>query len=283
MSSDPDYTDAERLFAARPWIGADAALPEAARAVPTMLATEETQLYYWLARHWAKGAGVIVDLGSFIGGSTARLAAGQADAGRALPVFAYDNFTASEELKAKLLYPAGIPPFAGNDILLEAHRLLTPWKPAITFRQGDILEQGWHGEPIELLAIDAAKSAALTDHIAAEFFPALIPGRSIVIHQDFLHRVQPWLPAQMTRLRRYFKPLSRVARDCVVFLCTEVPSPEALRDARVSELSDRDLARLVRTAASRYSRMAGRYYFASMVRKINANPEERIAWRMWRN
>lgn len=283
MSSDPDYTDAERLFAARPWIGADAALPEAARAVPTMLATEETQLYYWLARHWAKGAGVIVDLGSFIGGSTARLAAGQADAGRALPVFAYDNFTASEELKAKLLYPAGIAPFDGNDILLEAHRLLTPWKPVVDLRAGDILEQRWGGDPIEILAIDAAKSAALADHIAEEFFPALIPGRSIVIQQDFLHRVQPWLPAQMALLQRHFRPLARVARDCVVFLCTETPSPEALAQARVSELTDRELTRLVRAAASRYAQMAGRYYFASMVRKISANPQERIAWRMWRN
>lgn len=241
---------------------------------------EESQLYYWLARDWAQGAGAIVDLGAFAGGSTARLAAGQQAAGGTAPIHAYDHFTADTPVKERILYPGGIAPFEGRDIFLLAHRLLTPFKPQITLHPGEFLEQRWQGGPIELLCVDIAKTAESADHVAAQMFPHLIPGRSVVVQQDFLHSVQPWLPAQMALLHRYFTPLTRAARHCVAFLCTAVPPPEVLERARTAPLDDRQLTRLVRRAALRYQPLAGRYWFASMVRRIDANPEVRVAWRM---
>lgn len=270
------------IFAARPWRGLSDPGLEAALGVPSMLSPEETQLYFWLARDWSTGAGATIDLGAFAGGSAARLAAGHRAAARPTPVIAYDQFTADESVKQRLLYSAGIPPFAGNDILLLAHRLLTPWKPMVELRAGDIMEQTWSGDPVELLVIDAAKSATLADHIAVQFFPALIPGRSIVVQQDFLHRVQPWLAVQMFLLADYFTPLARVPRDCMVFLCNRVPPPRALAAARTVGLDDAAMVRLVRRAARLYQPLAGRFWFANMVRKLRANPGERTAWKMWR-
>lgn len=270
------------MFAAHPWREVSHPELDAALAVPSMLSAEEAQLYFWLARDWSTGAGATVDLGTFAGGSAARLAAGHRAAGHPTPVIGYDQFTADENVKQRFLYPAGVAPFKGRDILMLAHRMLTRWKPAIELRAGDIQEQTWTGGPIELLVIDAAKSTALADHIAAEFFPALIPGRSIVVQQDFLHRVQPWLAAQMFLLSDYFTPLARVPRDCMVFLCTDIPPPAALAAARTALLDDAALVRLVRRAARLYQPLAGRYWFANMVRKLRANPGERTAWKMWR-
>lgn len=283
MTTPPFFPDAPALFATRPWREVTPEALGAAKAVPTMLFPEECQFYFWLTSVWARGDSATVDLGSFVGGSTARLAAGHAAAGHKALIHAYDRFTADDTAKARHLYPAGIPAFPESDTLLLAHRLLTPWKPYVRLHAGDILEQHWSGDPIEVLVVDAAKTAMLADHIATSFYPALIPGRSILVHQDFLHRIQPWLPAQMQLLADCFTPLARVARDCMAFLCTAAPTPEALAAAHTAALSDDEMARLVRAAARRYAPLVGRYAFARMVRKLTANPGARSTWKMWRD
>ena len=276
-----DIIDPVQRFAAKPWLDISAADLACADHVPTMLAREEAQLYYWLTRDYLQGRGAVADLGAFVGGSTARLAAGALAAGRSDPlIHAYDRFTADQNVKDRILYAGGVEPFDGRDIFLLSHRLLTPFKPLVTLHPGEFLEQSWTGDKIEVLVVDIAKTAATADHVAAEFFPHLIAGHSIVVHQDFLHRVQPWLPAQMALLRHYFTPVARVARHCVAFLCTAVPPPEVLAMTRTAPLDDAQLARLVRMAAGRYQRLANRYWFASMVRTINDNPDIRAAWRM---
>ncbi|MCB2131987.1 MAG: hypothetical protein KDD96_06205, partial [Rhodobacteraceae bacterium] len=80
-------------FSGTPWRDIADQIPQRARAVPTMLKAEEQALYFWIARDWAKGAGAIVDLGCFAGGSTARLAAGAEAAGYAAEIHAYDRFS----------------------------------------------------------------------------------------------------------------------------------------------------------------------------------------------
>ena len=269
-----------RDFAERPWRAVTDHDLGPADHVPTMLSHEESQLYFWLARERAAGTGAIVDLGAFAGGSTARLGAGAA-AGRFSPrIIAYDRFTADAQTKERILYQGGIAPFEGRDILLLAHRLLTPFKPAVDLRAGEIEEQIWADGPIELLIVDIAKSAASADHVAQTFFPHLIAGRSIVVQQDFLHRYQPWLPAQMSLLSEYFTPLARVSNHSIVFLCTKAPPPEAIARARTALLTDADLTQLVRESALRYRALANRFWFASMVREIASHPEARTAWKL---
>ena len=47
-----------------------------ALGVPSMLNREEAQFYFWLAQRMAHVPGSMVDLGCFVGGSTAYLAQG---------------------------------------------------------------------------------------------------------------------------------------------------------------------------------------------------------------
>lgn len=269
------------LFSQSPWREISKQDLAPATPVPTMLSLEESQLYYWLARDWATGAGAIVDLGCFAGGSTARLGAGNAASGRhPSAIVAYDRFTADLRTKNRILYKGGIAPFEGSDILLLAHRLLTPFKPAVELRPGELEEQIWDDGLIELLIIDIAKSAASADYIADMFFPHLIAGRSIVVQQDFLHQYQPWLPAQMTLLKDCFTPLARVSKHSMAFLCTHVPTAEAIKDARTGSLSDPGLTELLIESAQHYRAFTKSDCFTAMAHEVATHPNARTSWRL---
>lgn len=268
-------------FSDAPWNDADIRREESRITVPTMLAVDERRFYYWAARDWARGAGALVDLGAFAGGSTARLAAGAAAAGHGASVHAYDRFTAKEQTKQNVLYAAGVPVFEGRDILPLAKAFLAPWGAQTQFHVGHIPDLGWPGGRIEILAIDAAKIATTTDLIAAQFLPSLIPGRSLVIQQDFLHWSQPWLVAQMWRLRDYLRPVAYAPRDTVVFLCTEAVTSGALDLAAISEATDSELLQDIRAMRDTLPEAwALNPRFRRMVAGLRANPGERIAWKM---
>ncbi|MDZ7905658.1 MAG: hypothetical protein U5N55_07740 [Cypionkella sp.] len=267
-------------FAAAPWKQISPAQTAAAAGVPTMLRRDECQLYYWLAQN-TRGLGATVDLGTFAGGSTAYLAAGLAASGAPHHhLHGYDRFTASEEARALHLSPNGIPLTDQEDILPLAQGFLSPWAQNISLHRGEIADLVWTGGPVELLVIDAAKSTHLADHIAAQFFPHLIPSQSLVVHQDFLHKQQPWLAVQMVRLAEYFTPLGLVARDCVVFACTKPVTPQALAHAATAEMDDDKLLSQIRAAAKLYD-FIPKERFKEMIDKLRANPGARVAWQLW--
>jgi hypothetical protein len=140
----------------------------------------------------------------------------------------------------------------------------------------------WTGGAIEILAIDAAKGAGIADHVAAEFYPALVAGRSVVVQQDYLISVQPWLCAQMVMLADCFVPLALVAKDCVAFLCMRPPTKAELEAAQTLELTDGALMKRVREAAKWHDGMIGRDRFQAMLQRIKDNPGVRLGWQMRR-
>lgn len=269
-----------RIFAAAPWRSLTPEALGAAGAVPTMLAREEQLFYYWLMRDWARGDGATVDLGCFAGGSTARLAEGQRAGGRTGPVHAYDRFCADERVKGKFLYPAGIAPIEGEDILPLVRQLLSPWGAEIVLHPGRIEEQSWDDGPIEILVMDASKIVANMDRMAEIFFPALIPGRSVVVQQDYLHWANPWIAVQMARMRRWLKPVAHARGDTVAFLCIAPIGEAALAAGRVGVLSDAEMRKAL-FAARRHMRMLGvAERVKPLIRTHEANPGVRSAHAM---
>ncbi|SMX30886.1 hypothetical protein [Actibacterium lipolyticum] len=252
-----------------------------ANHVPTMLREEEQQLYFWLTSLWAEGSGAIVDLGCFVGGSTARLAAGHAAAGLASKIHAFDRFTSDEQTKKKLLYPAGIEVFKGHDTLPLATALLGRWADRITLHPGEIEHAVWN-EPIELLVMDASKTASSADNMAEIFFPHLIAGQSLLVQQDLMHWSQPWIAAQMELLSEYFTPLAFCRDSTIVYGCTKVPTLKALKGAQVGGLSDDALISLLEKAKHTLSAFVEAQQFDEMIKAIRANPKERTAWRFQR-
>ncbi|KAF0114276.1 MAG: hypothetical protein FD150_1623 [Rhodobacteraceae bacterium] len=266
-------------FAARPWEAVTEADLGAAASVPTMLTPEEGRLYHWLGRR-VSGDGAVVDLGTYAGGSAARLLSGLARSGRECHVHSYDRFRSSRAFWAKFMPSEPLPETDDADLLPVVRRHLTPWDQQVTLYPGDIGKMRWTGGPVEILSVDAAKGSAMADHIATEFFPALVPGRSILIQQDYLMSVQPWLSAQMVGLRDCFVPLTFVPKVCVVFLCAAAVTPQTLAAARVDGLTDGVLRQRVRAAAAWHEGMISRAPFRAMLDEIKANPGVRLGWQM---
>jgi hypothetical protein len=275
----PSVADIEAEFAARPWRALSPADLGPAAEVPTMLTPEERLLYHWLGRR-VQGEGATVDLGAFAGGSAALLLSGLALSGRKFHVHSYDRFRSSRTFWAKFMPDEPLPETDDADLLPVVRRHLAPWEGHVTLHIGDIAEKRWTGGPIEILSVDAAKGAAMADHIAAEFFPALVPGRSILVQQDYLMAVQPWLPAQMVALRDCFVPLAHVPRVGLVFLSVGAVTSAALASARVGQLTDGKLMQRVRDAAAWHDGMVPRGRFKAMLEQVKANPGVRLGWQM---
>jgi hypothetical protein len=77
---------------------------------------------------------------------------------------------------------------------------------------GDITQQSID-EPIEVLFLDVCKTPAVNSHIIKKFFSRLIPGRSVVIQQDFVHEWLPWLPITMGLFEPYFQFLGVIGES----------------------------------------------------------------------
>lgn len=171
-------------------------LPSFVTTYPAMLSPEDRYMYFDAGRHW-RGDGEIVDLGIFLGGTTAALAYGaqmsDAISPRLVPtIFAYDRLV-SEHAMQKILkwYYGADAPGLGESLLPIVRQNLAHLSGMVKILPGDILKVTWPADrPIEILGVDLCKSKTITTHVFREFFPALRRG-SLVLHQDFIH---PWLP-----------------------------------------------------------------------------------------
>lgn len=269
-------------FAEQPWrnVSNKALLP--AQSVPTMLHPQEQKLYYWLTRNGIGRAGAVVDLGCFVGGSTARLAQGLADAGGNAIIHAFDRFTADPKTKQTFLYDRGVPAFDGENMLPVAQRLLAPWQDHIRLHVGEIQDIGWNPAdgPIALMLLDACKRTEWTDYTAETFYPHLIAGQSVISHQDFLQWNQFWLPPHMLLMADYFEPLAFVRGTSLLFRCTRTPSPDDLRALRVAGLDDAAMIEGIRDMKRRFRGWGMGSGFDRMIQAIRLNPGERRHWMM---
>ncbi|HHB81365.1 MAG TPA: hypothetical protein ENK83_06430 [Aliiroseovarius sp.] len=255
-----------------PWRLVNPSALEATRHVPTMLAEAEQRLYHWLTAEWFTGAGDIVELGCLAGGSTARLAEGLRVGGAHGHIHAYDRFIVNESGKAQHLYPAGVPAFEGDDLLPVAQQLLEPWEAHVSLYPGPIEARRWHGKSIELLVMDASKSTDTADRFAEIFYPSLIPGRSFVVQQDYLHWKQPWVAAQMELMTSAFTPVAHAPQHTVVFRCDAPVDASLLERGRVSGLDEAQLTALLRSARKRLRALGLGKKVEPIIHASRANP-----------
>jgi len=256
----------------KPWRDIDASVLAATKTVPTMLSRQEQLLYHWITANWATGAGAIVELGCYAGGSTARLAEGHRLAGLSSTIHAYDRFGINQHGKDKHLYPAGVEPFEGDDLFPLAKSLLAPWSDRIKLHPGMIEDQKWSGEDIEVLVMDASKSTRTTDRFAEMFFPYLIPGRSLVVQQDYLHWKQPWIAVQMELMADCFTPVGFAPNDTIVFRCDARVGPHILTAGKVSNLSPETMIETLKAARQRLHALELGNKINRLLKAAKANP-----------
>lgn len=198
----------------------------------TMLTRSERQLLRWMARESYSGAGSIVELGCWMGGSTAALVTGLRENGRVADeskiVHTYDYFLWHPTFER---YDLGFTRQVGESFQDEVERQLAPWRSSVALHAGDIAQAGWTGDPIEILFVDVMKDATSTTAAALTFFPHLIPNRSYLIHQDFKHHHSFWLHLQMFRLRTYFVPVLDVSDAATLVFQPSAPLPAGVIEA----------------------------------------------------
>ena len=168
-----------------------------------MLSKSERKLLYSLARDYAGGDNAIVDAGCFLGGSTAALLAGVRDRKepwQGPPVESYDLFRVEKFT---------IPKFFRDEETVRVGETFRPRFDAHIARfdvphvvhEGDITQIGWSGGPIDILFLDVLKSWEINDAVLRDFFPSLVPGRSVIVHQDYGWGGHEWIPITVELMR----------------------------------------------------------------------------------
>jgi hypothetical protein len=233
---------------------------------PTMLHPSEQQLLRWMARDAYTGVGAIIDLGCWMGGSTAALVTGLRE-NRRVPdrskvVDTYDYFLWHSSYDR---YNLGFGLEPGQSFQHEFDKAVEPWHSNIRLHVGNIEHAVWDGGPIEFLFVDIMKDEVSTRVVARTFFPHVIAGVTYLIHQDYKHYYTFWLHILMFRMRNHFAPALNVHdASSVVFQAVTPPT-----DTEVSAACDfSTLTATELTAAFDYSRSVVAWSTAPLVEEV---------------
>ena len=207
---------------------------EKTRLFPAMLSDGDRAVYFHSGRHWA-GEGEIVDIGCFVGGSTQALLDGLASnaqyADRISQIRVFDSFQIDtahvrDWIERHYEVPTGDETgfrryfdvnFVGREALIDVH-------------EGDIAFAEYRQKtPIAFLGIGGCTSPAKIDNVVRQFFPYLIPGHSLVVHQDYVHAFHPYIHVSMELLNDCFEPAMEIdGGGSYVWRCTRRITPELI-------------------------------------------------------
>jgi hypothetical protein len=190
-------------------------LDPAVRSFRGFTESNERAFNRWYAAETYTGRGEIVDLGCMTGSSTAALASGLAMNPRAngKRVHAFDRFVKTwPTIPGEPL--ADIP--QGGDFYHRFVEDTAPWQDRIQAYRGNLESFPWPGEPIEYLLVDLMKSWDTAQTVTERFFPSILDGDGLVVHQDFLHFFAPWIHLLMFRLRDSLVPAFEVPDSCTM-------------------------------------------------------------------
>lgn len=173
--------------------------------IPAMTTDAERECYYRLAKEAPEGA--IVELGAWMGASTAYIAAGIRDSGFDRKAHVYDKFQSKNGhiWKVKEFYSKrGIDRAPVGPCLATFRENLGSLVDYVEPHQGQIEKLEWGKEPISLLITDAPKRVPAISAVMTKFRKALQPG-SIMAWQDFCHFPSYEIPACLYRLRDHIE------------------------------------------------------------------------------
>jgi hypothetical protein len=203
-----------------------------------MVTDEELHFLETYARFSYTGAGKIVDLGCWLGATTEALARGLRDNPSrnrfAQPIDSYDQFL-WQEWMTPIAQGLGVPSAfrEGDEFFNFAESALKESLPLVRLWRVDLAQEQIVREPVEFLMIDAMKSWPLANAISRSFLPKLIPGRSLVVQQDFghYHQITATNHIFMWSLRDWLEPVHQIpaSTSVVFFLTKRLTEPEVAR------------------------------------------------------
>ena len=186
--------------------------------IKTMMSIFETTYLYYIAKNEYTGSGAIVDLGPLGGMSTYSLLRGL----KANPSIELNNgpYVFSFDLFLSSYYPDFIDSSMDSQTGSVFMKYLNTIKPYIDYLHitpGNLLNMSWCKKDIEILFIDICKTWETNDFVVKTFFPHLIPGKSIIIQQDYIYFGHHWIHLTMELLKDYFVIEEYVPYNSVVY------------------------------------------------------------------
>jgi hypothetical protein len=216
--------------------------PTCTAVTKCMLSLYELAFLYMVSKDYYTGFGEIVDLGPLLGLSTNALARGLLDNNHLLSPEKYKRIHSFD-----LFLRDGYEHFLEKKYasmtgsLFDSYiQLNTDFLPYISISPGDIRSMHWDGKDIEIMFIDVSKSWEINDYLIKGMFPFLIPGKSIVIQQDYIHYYEYWVQITMEYFCEYFELLHMFLNASAVFRCIKkIPEEMLAVDLSKLELSEK--------------------------------------------
>ncbi len=202
------------------------------------LTQHDRLLYHYLGKTY-RGLGSIIDAGALVGGTTKLIASGIKSSaliddtkGR---IHVYDLFEDSSNgpMASVIRKWFDLPELESGERfnwlpLFESET--AEYADMIAIHPGNILEKSYSGEDIEILSVDVGKTPQLMLGVAKIFFPHLIPGKSLVVHQDYIFTLQPWLAIFMELLDGYFEKIYENQHCSAIFLAKKRITEDQITD-----------------------------------------------------
>jgi len=187
---------------------------------------------HWYAKTQYSGEGELVEVGSWLGHFALALARGleeSTDGRTALRgVHAFELFEWEEWMNVSVERTDLENRYrSGDNFRAGFEEQVAPVRARVVVHEGDLSTLGWPGGSIEFLLVDAMKTFSLSNTILRSFFAHLVPGRSVVMHQDFCHWWTSWIHPVMYRLREYFEPVYDVPHSASVVFRLRRSLPES--------------------------------------------------------
>jgi len=204
--------------------------PESVLEYPSMASDMEKSFLYSLAKNYFVGEGNIIDAGIFLGGSSNALAMGLKDNGRwrspakfvGKPIHSYDIGIWVRSMDKYLRRPrvkraiGKARPKVGQSFVPIMKNLLADNLELIDLRIGDIVDLAVGDGPIEIAFYDCLKTPEREWAAFSAFTPHYIPGRTIIIHQDWFFEGAPDHKIRQMHYEEHFDFLCQV-KDSAVF------------------------------------------------------------------
>jgi hypothetical protein len=172
---------------------------------------------------WSAGAprdGAIVDGGCFIGASTCALAEGLSvstlpENERIGRIWSYDLFRATPAMAAHYLEGEEIA--HGGSFRHVYDRNVGALSRYVRTFEGDMIAAPKPDGPVAILFLDVIWSWSAAEALADQLYSKLVPGRSVLIHQDFVYPFYPWIILSMGLLGEVLTFSHNVPYSSVVF------------------------------------------------------------------
>ena len=266
-------------------------LPKDILAVPSMMSPNERKFLYGFTRDHFKGDGIIIDAGIFMGASTYIFGKAiqenpvfpKLDFGNQPPIISFDRAVIYPNFypfaKRHKIDVEGLEPGDSFKHLIEKN--IAPVVSQVDLRIGDIIEEDYSqiGLPIEMLFLDIIKRPDINDYTIKTWFPYLIPGKSIVVQQDFFCEGVPHVPVSMEYFAEYFDYLGEIHSASIYRYKKRIPDEELQRNLN-DELSLEQQLSLIDQAKERTGFTSRKYVLditKVMLAKVKAGNGSEIA------